>query len=283
MILTTPLIRSHDLLTHDLPPLLWDVEPLISRGDRVVLFGEFGSFKSWILLHLAWHLAAGKQWLATFQVHESRRVLYVDEEMNERTLRRRGKRLAMGAGIEGFPPVAFLSRAGVRFDGTGAGQLLKYCEAQKFLPQVVIVEALRRVLIGNEKEASDMAAFWRNLEPISRLGITCIVSHHMTKPPLEGERALRYRASGSTDILAGSDASYAVERRRGGMARLTGIKSRDDVELEPFLVKLDDKGDRQGPVLGTCRWAGSWRSGSGRWKGVPCPGGWLRWSPKTSG
>ena len=248
MILDRPLIRSQELLTQEVPPLVWDVEPLISRGDRVVFFGEFASFKSWILLHLAWHLATGAQWLNTFQIHEPRRVLYVDEEMNERTLRRRGKRLAMGAGVEGSPPVAFLSRAGVRFDGLGAGQLLAYLREQKFQPDVVFVEALRRVLIGNENEAHNMAQFWRNLEPISRLGITVAISHHMTKPPQQGTRSIRYRASGSTDILAGSDASFAVERVSEDTARITGIKARDDVELKPFLVRLWDGGNRQGPV-----------------------------------
>ena len=248
LILNKPLIRSHDLLTRELPPIQWDVHPLISRGDRVVVFGEFGSFKSWILLHLGWHLAVAKTWLDTFTIPDPRKVLYVDEEMNERTLRRRGKRLAMGANITGDPGMAFLSRAGVRFDAYGASTLLAYLNTQKFTPQVVIVEAMRRVLIGDENEAKDLAAFWRNLEPISRLGITFIISHHMSKPPMEGKRNLRYRASGSTDILAGSDASFAVERLSEGMARITGIKARDDVELKPFTVKLDDNGDRQGPV-----------------------------------
>ena len=249
MILGRPLIHAHDLLTQELPPLVWDVEPLISRGDRVVIFGEFASFKSWILLHLAWHLATGVQWLNTFTIREQRRVLYVDEEMNERTLRRRGKRLAQGAGVAGQPPIAFLSRAGVRFDAYGAGALLSYLREHTFQPHVIIVEALRRVLVGDENEARDMAQFWRNLEPISRQGTTIIISHHMTKPPQQGKRLVRYRASGSTDILAGSDASFAIERVSEDTAKITGVKARDDVELKPFAVTVRDGGNRQGPVF----------------------------------
>lgn len=214
----------------------------------MVVFGEFASFKSFIMLHLALHLGSGRRWLESFEISEPRRTLYVDEEMNERTLRRRAKRLGQGAGVEVAPGLTFLSRAGVRFDGYGAGMLLSYLKEQKFQPQVVIVEALRRVLIGDENEAKDLAQFWRNLEPISRQGITCIITHHMNKPPMQGKRAARYRASGSTDILAGSDASFAVERVGEDTAKITGIKARDDVELRPFLVRLDDKGDRQGPV-----------------------------------
>lgn len=243
-----PLITYEEVRSQPLLPLTWDVEPLISRGDRVVIFGEFASMKSWIVLHLALHLGSGAQWLETFRVAEPRRVLYVDEEMNERTLRRRVKRLGEGAGVTIAPGLAFLSRAGVRFDAYGAQTLLAHLESQAYRPQVVMVEALRRVLIGDENEARDLAQFWRNLEPISRQGITVVITHHMNKPPAQGKRAARYRASGSTDILAGSDASFAVERVGIDTARITGIKARDDVELAPFLVRLDDQGDRTGPV-----------------------------------
>lgn len=248
MILNKKLIPYKEILDSPLLPLTWDVAPLISRGDRVVVFGEFASMKSWIMLHLALHLGAGVHWLGTFTIPEQRRVLYVDEEMNERTLRRRVKRLGVGAGVEVAPGLAFLSRMGVRFDAYGAGTLLSYLGEQKFAPQVVIVEALRRVLVGDENEARDLAQFWRNLEPISRQGITVIITHHMNKPPQAGKRAARHRASGSTDILAGSDASFAVERVGIDTARMTGIKARDDVELAPFLIRLDDGGDRTGPV-----------------------------------
>lgn len=248
MILSSPLIPYAEVLREPLLPLTWDVEPLISRGDRVIVFGEFAGMKSWIMLHLALHLGAGVQWLQTFTIREQRRVLYVDEEMNERTLRRRVKRLGEGARITQAPELNFLSRAGVRFDAGGAQALLGYLRAQAFHPHVIIVEALRRVLVGDENEARDLAQFWRNLEPISRQGITIIITHHMNKPPEGRPRAQRYRASGSTDILAGSDASFAVERVGLDRARMTGIKSRDDVELQPFEVILNDEGNRQGPV-----------------------------------
>mgnify|MGYP001606045231 CR=1 FL=1 len=242
-----PLISYQEVLSRDLPPLIWDVQPLISRGDRVVIFGEFASMKSWLVLHMALHLGAAADWLG-FKVEEQRRVLYVDEEMNERTLRRRVKRLGQGASLTLDEPVQFLSRAGVRFDSYGAQALLSYLSKHRFTPQVIIVEALRRVLVGDENESRDMAQFWRNLEPISRDGTTVVITHHMNKPPMQGKRAARYRASGSTDILAGSDASFAVERIGPDVARMTGIKARDDVELTPFLVQLDDAGNRQGPV-----------------------------------
>lgn len=250
MIHDPQLIRHREVMERDLPPLVWDVEPLISRGDRVVIFGEFASMKSWLGLSLVGHLGAGKAWLDTFPIPDTRNALYVDEEMNERTLRRRHKRLSLGAGIdsEAAPGLALLSRAGVYFDTYGAGSLLSALKRHEYQPQVIIVDALRRVMPGDENEAKDVAAFWRNLEPLSRQGITLVVMHHMTKPPQAGRRAARYRASGSTDILAGSDASFAVERVGDQTCKVTAIKARDDREYAPFVVEMSDGGDRSAPV-----------------------------------
>lgn len=91
---------SHEtIFSTEVPPLVWDVEGLVSRGDRVVVYGEFGSGKSWIAQHLALHLAEGRPWMG-FPIPERRRVLYVDEEMNPRTSHRRLKRLTMGMSLD---------------------------------------------------------------------------------------------------------------------------------------------------------------------------------------
>ena len=246
-VIDRPLISYREVLDKALPPLIWDVQPLISRGDRVIVFGETFSLKSWIMLHMALHLGAAADWLG-FKVPEQRRVLYVDEEMNERTLRRRVKRLGQGAGLTLDEPVQFLSRAGVRFDAYGAHTLLSYLTKHHFKPDVIIIDSLRRVMLGDENKTMDVAPFWRNLEPLSRDGTTVQITHHMNKPPMEGKRALRYRASGNTDILAGADAAFSVERLGPDTACITGIKARDDVEHSAFTVRLDDAGDRQGPV-----------------------------------
>src|SRR5262245_20567167 len=99
-----------------MPPVDWLIEPLIAKEDRVILYGEFASMKSWLLLHLSLHLAAGKPWLGKFPIPQPKRVLYIDEEMNQRTLRRRIKRLALGAGLqEESLPFRAMSRYGLRF------------------------------------------------------------------------------------------------------------------------------------------------------------------------
>lgn len=238
-----PLISFETIMREALPPIDWLVEALIARGDRVILYGEFGSLKSWLLLDLGLHIAAGRPWLGHFPIPQSRRVLYIDEEMNQRTLRRRIKRLGIGAGLEDEAiPFRAMSRVGVRFGTLGAKLLLQALEKRKFDPEIVIIEAFRRVLVGSENEARDVAEFWRCVESIPRAGKTLIISHHMRKPNALGNNANRDRASGSTDILAGADVALAIQRLGGDSVAVECVKSREAEEPSAFVVSLYDEG-----------------------------------------
>ncbi len=243
-----PLISFDDVMNTPLPLVEWDVEPLIARGERVIFYGEFGSMKSWLLLDLGIHLAAGSSWLQQFNIPEARSVLYIDEEMNERVLRRRIHRLACGAGLEPYTLSFFaLSRQGVCFDSVGAKNLLAALARSEFDPDIIIVETLRRVMMGKEAEASDVTTFWRNVELILKAGKTLILSHHMRKPRSKSDHAKRDRASGSTDILAGADTAFAVHRIRKDATTVECVKSRETEEPPMFIVPLDVK-EPDGPA-----------------------------------
>jgi hypothetical protein len=108
---------------------------------------------------------------------------------------------------------------------------------------VIIVETLRRVFDGNENEAKDVAEFWRVADVILKAGKTFIVSHHMKKPSPNGGNAVKHRASGSTDILGGTDEALAFARRAKDAFTVEHVKCRDAEEVEPFAVGLDDAGE----------------------------------------
>src|SRR5262249_37625011 len=161
------------------------------------------------------------------------------------TLRRRVKRLGQGAKLDGESiPFRVMSRVGVQFDGTGAQHLLAALKKSDFDPEIIIVETFRRVLKGSENESGDVSAFWNNILPIIKAGKTLLISHHMRKPRTKSEAEgqggrNRERASGSTDILAGTDAAFAVQRREGSDAVVVEhVKSRESEEEGKFVVSL---------------------------------------------
>ena len=245
-----PLVSLDDIMTHNLPPIDWLVTDLIANQDRVVVYGEFGSLKSWLLLDLALAIASGQMWLGQFPVPQPRKVLYVDEEMNERTLRRRVMQLSLGTLAETTDlPFRAMSLCGVSIkSGDDVETLLKGLVSSGFDPDVIILETLRRVMVGSELDAQDVGEFWRSLRPLQQAGKTVIISHHMRKPSARGGNAVRDRASGSTDILGGADAAFAVTRKEHGRVVLECVKNRNAPELQVLAASLVDGHE------GACRW-----------------------------
>jgi RecA-family ATPase len=202
-----------------------------------VLYGEFGALKSWILLDLALHIAAGKDWLGKFPIPNVRRVLYVDEEMGERRVRQRIQQLAAGAEIDPCGRLAIVSHSGLRFDGAGARTLLRNLDACAYDAEVIFVDTFRRVLLGSENDQEDVTAFWRHVDPLVLAQKTVAFSHHMRKRTAH-ENGPRERASGSTDIQAGADVTLAVTRGEPGHVTISNPKHRDAEEHPPFGVSL---------------------------------------------
>ena len=83
------LVSFDSIMREPLPPIDWLVESVIPNGTRTIVYGEFGSMKSWTLLDLSIHIAAGRKWVDRFAISEPKSVLYIDEEMSEHELRRR--------------------------------------------------------------------------------------------------------------------------------------------------------------------------------------------------
>jgi KaiC/GvpD/RAD55 family RecA-like ATPase len=239
------LVSCQEILTQPLPSIDWLAQGLIVNGDRVLVYGEPGAMKSWLLLDLALHLATATPWLGRYAVQRARRVLYIDEEMSARTMYGRVRRLVRGLGFVGADiPFRTMTGWGGQFESdTDAEQLL--ATIQSFDPEVVIIESLRSVMAGDENSAGDVRTFWRRVEPFRQRNKTLIVSHHMRKPQ-KGSNNPTYRASGSTDLIAGPDTAIAVLRKeRQQLLELAHIKCRNGQEHASIKVRVQDHGSEE--------------------------------------
>jgi len=235
------IITFDEVMREPLPPIDWLVEGVLANGDRAVVYAEYGAMKTWSLLDLGLHVAAGKPWLNRFAIRKPRTVVYVDEEMNRHELWRRISRLGQSLGDVG--PIRFgaLSHHGVRLNDEGARRLLNEVAEWGWAPDLLIIDALRRVLIGDESMARDVSDFWRALEILRTTGMTIVVAHHMRKTSRTNNEA-RQRFSGSTDILAGADTAYAVHRVPPDGITIECVKARSIPEPAPFGVRIVDDG-----------------------------------------
>ena len=239
------LLGLDQIAREPLPRLDWLVEPVIGWGDRAVLAGDAGSFKSWLLLHLSLFLALGRSpWLG-HPISSPRRILYIDEEMPEWEVRRRLKRIMAAEGIEpdtpGLANLQISNRAG--FTITDHDLLRVRALFDTFNPDVIVIETVARVLVGSENSSAEVARMWRSLsEHLQDDRRTLILSHHINKPnPDESgldPREPRHRIRGSSDILAGADTVLGLVRLNDYESRLVSLKPRFSKPFKPFVVTL---------------------------------------------
>lgn len=248
--------RFHTLdsiLNMEPPPITWDVRDLITRNERCVIYGEFASLKSWLLMSMTLSFATGKPWLGHYAT-TPRSVLYIDEENPKVTAIRRYQRLYKGLGSpELLKPIHIASRLGIRASTGFPVRLQATLDALSFQPDVIILETMRRILPGKENDQSDISNLWNVLTEVTGDTRTLILAHHMRKAnSTVPDEANRDRASGNTDILAGCDSTYAVERIKKGHVRIECVKSREMEEPEPFDVILVADGEAGPAQLVRC-------------------------------
>lgn len=231
----------HQAIHDPLPDPTWLVDQLITDGSRVLLFGEWGAFKSWLLADLACAIATGNP---VWDGHVTRQtsVLYVDEEMGQRRLEKRIRSLQVGQGYDENGALHLASWQGVRLGASGGRILLERLEEAHLDPDVIIIESVRTTMVGDENAAVDANTFWNSLLHITALGKTIIVSHHMRKPryflPGQSEERNRDKASGSTALLSHPDACYAVIATGRSSVRIECVKQKDGDLADPIGLSL---------------------------------------------
>ena len=243
------LISYADIIQQPLPDIPWLVKGVMSEGERVVIYGEWGSYKTWFLLNLAIHLAAGRSWFGRYPIDRPHNVLYFDEEMSEWTLRRRIKQLSLGFDppLPEDLPLKLVNRSGTRIPNREcAHRVLREVADCGFAPDVIILETFRRFMVGDENQARDVGEFWDGTSPLIEDGRTLVVSHHMKKRSFQGNESTRDRASGSTDIMAAVDSAFSLNRRKEDKnIRVVHEKSRADEPIKTFAFRLNTTKDRK--------------------------------------
>jgi hypothetical protein len=243
------------ILVREIPPVDWETTGLVPKGQRVMVYGEWGSHKSWLLLSWALHLTRPGHWLhEAFTIPDARRVLYLDKEMSATSAMRRVQRLCKGMGVTPGDELPFSIVSGPQFtmDKDGGKRLLDVIDAKgRHAADVLFLETFRRVLKGSENDQEDVSAFWDSVTPLQKAGKTLFVSHHMRKPK-GGRSRSRDAASGSTDILAGADGVFSLELEDKDLHLISveHHKNRDSQEHPGFELRFLFTGDPDtGPVV----------------------------------
>ncbi len=197
----------------------WVVHSLIPARGITIIAGEAGSGKTWLALALARALTFGDDFLG--RRTQKSKTLYLDRE-NPLSIVRDRLQVLFGGPSEFRPWGLWCSDEPPMI---GDPRLLEF--AQK--GSVLVIDSMIRFHSADENSATQMAPVMSSLRELATVGASIVVLHHKPK----GETS-SYR--GSSDIVAGADAAFALVKR-DGLLELRTIKNRfaveTTVELQP--------------------------------------------------
>ena len=213
----------------------WLVKGLVPKQGVGTLFGASGSFKSFGIIDLAWHISAGERW-AGRRVNAAP-VVYLAVEGSAGVRKRlNGARKLHGRNKDREP----LYMVGEALNlGAGAGdaeRMIASIEAVGVSPGLVVVDTLSASLAGADENGQGMGAFLSNCQRIA-LRFDCLVLcvHHTGW----GENA-GHRERGHSSLPANVDVRIFCEKISDDRAAWTFEKVKDGPSGQVLHLTLEE-------------------------------------------
>lgn len=224
----------------------------IDKGSQGLLFGQWGSGKTFIALHLAAHLSAGRPWFS----HKVKQggVLYLGYEGSAAMKKRV---YAIRKEFPDWDLTTFMVRplrwplvkrgSDVKTKGMGHTEraLAAFKERTGAYPCLVVIDPLRNALGGSDSDPDLTAPFLAYLQKLTKItGCSTLTIHHPGHADAE-------RGRGDSGIEAHMDTVIKVDGERG---RIETRKQRDDPKAAMYYkLKVVQLGvDLDGDIRTTC-------------------------------
>jgi len=220
----------------------WLVKHAIPADDVGMLFGASGTFKSFLAVDLAGHVAHGLNWLG--RRTQQGDVLYIAAEGGTGLYNRfcawhKARRLHYERAPIHVVPVAIDLTQDAR-------RVAEAANARKIKPRLVIVDTMSQTFAGEENSAADVAGYFRALGAAIReaWGCAVLILHHTGHNVTE-------RPRGSSAMRANLGYMLGVHRDEKEMiATLSCLKQKDGdtfqdttFSLTPYRLGTDGDGD----------------------------------------
>jgi hypothetical protein len=285
------MVTADDLASREPPRYM--IEGLLQFDSESWVIGEPGSRKSFVVLDMAGHVAAGRPWQGR-RVNQALVVFIIAEGAGGSALRIQAwqKRYgAMGNGIRFLPRPVQAGKPEAWAVLVQACARLSHVAAEAGQGLLVVLDTQARVTVGlKENDATDMGVFIDAVRAIREASGACVLTVHHT-----GRKGGDARGSSAIDGAQTTELKVVKDASPGGLGGLYGRviteKQKDITEAEDVLLKFDvvDLGtDADGRPLDSLVLApdGSWRQGEvdvvgrpgrdGMQEKISEPGEWTR-------
>jgi KaiC/GvpD/RAD55 family RecA-like ATPase len=209
----------------DFPDPQWEIEDVFAAGTFVMVFGESGAHKSFLVIDWGLTLAVGIPWMGKAVCR--RRVLLIAAEGG----RGYNKRLAAWMDERGVPEDALedfrMLVVGVQL----VDEREEFLRAvREFAPDVIIMDPFADCAAGiDENVAAEMNEFIHAVRAVQRqLGATFVLVHHTGWDPK--------RERGSSRLRQAADVVISVSAR-DSIVTVENVKQRDADKFDPIQLR----------------------------------------------
>lgn len=210
----------------------WLVKGLIPRDSMGMVFGGSGTYKSFISLDLALHVAHGMDW--TGRRTEAGAVLIVAAEGGAGIFRR-VQAWHQHHGLERAKNVFVCITPLILSEEHSMEVLRNSISKMPVSPALVIIDTLAQTFAGVENDSSDISAYLRsiNSELRAEFNTSVIIVHHSGHTVSE-------RPRGSSALIGNLDYILGVFRPEGDerTARLSVIKQKDSDKIDDLYFDM---------------------------------------------
>ncbi len=214
----------------------WLVKHVVPADSVGMLFGASGTFKSFLAIDMALHVARGMRWLG--RKTEKGPVLYIAAEGGA-GLWKRIEAWHKARNLDWTRTQLFVVPVAVDLT-TEAWRVVEAAQMAGITPSLVIVDTLSQTYSGEENSANEMAAYLREIGSRFRALWHCsvLLIHHTGHIATE-------RPRGSSAIRGNLDFMFGCHRDdKERIATLSCAKQKDDEEFDdaPFQLTVQELG-----------------------------------------
>ena len=240
-----------DISAKEFPPERWLIKDLIPCEGVVVLASISGEKKTWIALAMAKSIASGSDFLGSTEFKTQKaKVLYIDQEMAQKELQRRCKKLGFDNITE---DILFMSGGDLNLNKKEdkkditerteqAEKLLEIIRDNKI--NIVFIDTFRAVAGGlKEEKAEEVRAFFNQFKTLKDEGVVLVFLDHCRKPQrFEGKDPKKEQLFASQDKVASAEVLLMIKSESGSNEIfMYQRKNRLGKEIDPFQINIKEE------------------------------------------